>query len=198
MTHRSLRQRLVIHATCVALATAGALLPAHAWAAGPVMPRLPMARALPAADWVEVTDNPSGITFKLPAPPKLTRTSKPTCRTYTAASAATSQTVAVCDIPGTDKMEYLYSTADGALDSFRKKAGSDVDSGTQETEVDGRPALDLHASGKNDPPHRLLFTARYIADDPYTVSALSFAYAKNEKALDQEHQQLLDSLRIPS
>lgn len=168
MTHRSLPRRLVIHATSVALAAAGALLPARAWAAGPVMPRLPVARTLPAADWVDVTDDPSGITFKLPARPTVTRTSKPDCRMYAAASAATSETVSVCDIPGTDKVDYLYSTADGALDAFRKKAGNDVDSGTQETEVEGRPALDLHASGKNDP---LSASCSPLATSPTTPTA---------------------------
>ncbi|WP_351222827.1 hypothetical protein [Streptomyces sp. NPDC002133] len=225
MTHRSRPQRLVILAASTALAAAGALLPASAFAA----PATPHAATMAAAEagqagpgqgqsqgqgqgrqgidvitvrWVERTDAPSGITFKIPESATVeTRAEAGTgkiasCRIYLMrTSDGLNGAVGVYDIPGTP--ETLREALQGFVEGYNKDPGRKIAiASSRMTTVDGRPALDARLT-TTEGKARGVGSVRFIADDTHVVQVLTLAGETDKKAADRMHQQLLAGVRIP-
>ncbi|WP_407288978.1 hypothetical protein [Streptomyces sp. BP-8] len=196
-------QRLLMYGSSVALAAGGVLIPGDALTAA-AMPHHAAASTvaaginIPAVEWAEVTDPPSGVTARLPGEVKVTESNDPHCRMYSALTADTHVVFAVCDLPETPTMEGLHETAKGGTDSFRKNSGNvAIKSSTRETEFDGHPTLELRLSTKEGGPDSPVGAFRYIADDSRVIAAETVAYAQNEKSLNSTHKQLIAGIRIP-
>ncbi|MCM1973716.1 hypothetical protein [Streptomyces sp. G1] len=200
-------QRLLMYGSSAALAAGGVLMPNGALTAtAAVMPHRAAAATtaaginIPAVDWSEVTDAPSGITARLPGEAEVVEFGESACRDYSAETADTHVSVlfTVCDVQGTPKRSDLQAAADGATSSFRKEFGNvAVDSSTRETEFDGHPTLDLRLSVKDGGPEGKISAHRYIADDSHFVIAQTVADARNEESLNSTHKRLIAGIRIP-
>ncbi|MGW1886851.1 hypothetical protein [Streptomyces sp. NPDC001970] len=219
MTHRSRPQRLVILAASTALAAAGALLPTSAFAA----PATPHAGTVAAAEagraghghghghqgsdvitvrWVESTDAPSGITFKIPETATVEKRAEAgdgkiaSCRIYLMrTSDGLNGAVGVYDMPGTP--ETLRKALQGFVEGYNKEPGGKIAiTSSRMTTVDGRPALDARLS-TTEGKARGVGSVRFIADDTHVVQVLTLAGEADKKAADRMHQQLLAGVRIP-
>lgn len=207
MTHRSRTQRILMLAASTPLVTAGVLLPTSAFAA----PATPHAGTVttttaghgltaPGVEWVETTDSPSGITFKLPGKATVENFSESadgttiTGRLYTVETADGFVVFAVTDLPGAQ--EYLHEGLQGFVQEFNKESGETLTStSTQKTTVDGHPALDSRLATKGSDP--MVGSTRLIADDTHVTQAVTMGPVANEKAVNLMHQQVLASIHIP-
>lgn len=172
-----------------------AMAPHHAAA-----PTVTAGVGIPAANWVKVTDSPSGITVKLPGEAEAVKVDGSPCRDYSAetADARVGVLFAVCDAQETPKMSDLRTAAKGSIDGFRKASGNAaINSSTRETTFDGHPTLDLRLSTKEGGPDSKIGAFRYIADDTYFIMAQTVADTGNEKSLDSTHKRLIAEIRIP-
>lgn len=155
---------------------------------------------IPAADWVKVTDTPSGITVRLPGEVEAIEFGEPDCRDYSAETADTHVGVlfTVCDAPEAPKMSDLRAAAQGAASGFREESGDvAVKSSTRETTFDGHPTLDLLLSTEEGGPGSKIGAYRYIADDSHFIIAQTVADARNEESLNSTHKRLITEIRIP-
>ncbi|MEU4062593.1 hypothetical protein AB0F25_09165 [Streptomyces wedmorensis] len=202
---RSKPQRLLIYGSSVALAAGSVLMPNGALADA-VMPHRAAAPTMasginiPAADWAEVTDTPSGITVRLPGEVEVIESDEPPCRDYSAVT--TDEKVVllftVCDFQETPKMSDLHEAAEGTISAFREESGdAAIKSSTRETKFDGRPTLDLRLSVKEGDPDSIIGAYRYIADDSHFIMAQTVSDAQNEKSLNSTHKQLITEIHIP-
>ncbi|MER5185682.1 hypothetical protein ABT009_46815 [Streptomyces sp. NPDC002896] len=198
-----------------AVVAGGVLLPTSAFAA-PAAPHMgtmttisatqgghDQAVADPAEKWVETTDAPSGIKFKLPGKPKVEEFSEPaddgsivTGRMYSVEKAdGTFVILAVYDVPGTPANANLG--LEGFREGFSEEFGKTATSTSGEkTTVDGHPAVDARLSTKDSAP--LVGSSCYIAGDTHVIGITTVGHAADEKTVDQMHQQTLDGIRIPS
>ncbi|MEV7616565.1 hypothetical protein [Streptomyces sp. NPDC089799] len=210
MTSHSRIQRLVVLAASTALAT-GTLLPSTTASPAPApspsgavtMPlvahgsREQRATAVPAGEWVKVTDPPSGITAELPGKATVlavTLDGKPG-RGYRADFPGGGMMFTVHDIPG-DQIP-LEDYLQGFLSLVNATGGDPfTSSDVRKTTVDGRPALDARLATKEDGRPQTGFV-RFIADDTHLVQALTFGPEADQKALKEMHERLLASISIP-
>ncbi|MEW2135578.1 hypothetical protein AB0892_03040 [Streptomyces sp. NPDC005409] len=196
-------QRLLMYGSSVALAAGGVLIPNYASATAvtprrAAAPAMPVEINLPAVDWAQVTDAPSGITARLPGEVEAVEFGDSPCRDY---SAVTTQPVTVlftvCDAQA-PKMSDLRIAAEGTTSGFRKESGSAViKSSMQETKFEGHPTLDLRLSIKEGGPDSAIGASRYIADDSHFIMAQTLSDAQNEKLMNSIHQRLISEIRIP-
>lgn len=202
---RSKPQRLLIYGSSVALAAGSVLMPNGALADA-VMPHHAAAPTMaagtnvPAADWAEVTDTPSGITVRLPGEVEVIESDEPPCRDYSAVTADENVVVlfTVCDFQETPKMSDLHAAAEGTISGFREETDDvAIKSSTRETKFDGRPALDLRLSVKDGGPDSIIGAYRYIADDSHFIMAQTVSDAQNEKSLNSTHKRLITDIHIP-
>lgn len=156
--------------------------------------------SIPAVDWAEVTDTPSGITVRLPGEVEVVEFGDSPCRDYSAETTDTHVGVlfTVCDVQETPKMSDLHAAADGATSGFRKESGNAaINSTARETKFDGHPTLDLRLSTKEGGPDGKIGAYRYIADDSHFIIAQTVADAQNEQSLDAIHKRVITEIRIP-
>lgn len=213
MTRRSRKQRFLMLAASTAVAAGGVLLPTSAFAA-PETPHVGSVTTMtaehgghshhgittPAVKWVKTTDSPSGITAKLPGKATVQKLSVPadgttvTGRVYSVRTDDGLVGFAVLDIRG--GQQHLNEGLQGFLEGYNKSTGETLAStSSQKTTVDGHPALDARLSTKES--DRRVGATRFIADDTHVVQAVTLGSGANKKAMDQMHQQLLASIRIP-
>ncbi|MGW1030455.1 hypothetical protein ACWD4J_43640 [Streptomyces sp. NPDC002577] len=215
MARRSPMQRFAMLTASSAVVAAGVLLPTSAFAAQatPHTATAPTTAAAqghqeqavadPAEKWVEITDAPSGIKFKLPGKPEVEKFSQPaadgstvTGRMYSVEKAdGTVVIFTVYDVPGTAANANigLEGFRQGFSEEFGKTATS---TSAKQTTVDGHPAVDAHLSTKDSAP--LTGSSCYIAGDSHVIGIVTLGPAADAKAVDQMHQQTLDGVRIPS
>ncbi|MDX3540937.1 hypothetical protein PV721_43000 [Streptomyces sp. MB09-01] len=202
MTHRSRTHRLVLLSASAALAAGGVPASAGAAAAAPVPPLYVTAvAAMPAVEWVETTDAPSGITVELPGKATVRKASvsidgKPVeSRVYGLDTADGGAAFSVHDMPG-DR----YSLEDNLqrfLESYMVNTAEPLTSSdVRRHTVDGRPVLDARLTSETGDESSVGFT-RLIADDDHFVQVVVFGPEAKEKALKAMQERLLDSLRIP-
>ena len=213
MTRLSRTQRILMLTASTAVAAGGVLLPTSAFAA-PETPHVGSVTTMaaghaghshqgitiPADEWVKTTDAPSGITVKLPGKATVQKLSIPaggttvTGRVYSVETDNGFFGFAVIDVPG--GQEDLHEGLQGFLEGYNEGAGETLTSSSiRKTTIDGRPALDARLSTKGS--DRVVGAARFIADDTHVVQAVTLGSATNKKAMDQMHQQLIASIRIP-
>ncbi|MFJ9855422.1 hypothetical protein [Streptomyces sp. NPDC101150] len=198
-------QRLLMYGSSVALAAGGVLIPNGALTSGmkphrATAPTIAAGFKIPAVNWAEVTDPPSGITVRLPGKVKVTESSDPPCRDYSAEMTETHVLVlfTICDAAETPKMSDLQAAAKGSTDGFRKQSDNvAIKSSTRETKFDGHPTLDLRLSTKAGGPDSSIGAFRYISDDSHFIIAQTMGDAQNEKSLNSTHKQLITGIRIP-
>ncbi len=155
---------------------------------------------VPAVDWVEATDTPSGITVELPGEVEPVEFAGSPCRDYSAETTDPHVGVlfTVCDAQETPKMSDLHTAAAGSTSGFRKGSGNvAVKSTTRETEFDGHPTLDLRLSTKDGGPDSSVGAYRYIADDSHFIMVQTVADARNEKSLNAIHKRVITEMHIP-
>ncbi|MBA4867162.1 hypothetical protein H1V43_38965 [Streptomyces sp. PSKA54] len=216
MALRSPKQRFAIFAASTAVAAGGVLLPTSAFAAS-ATPHVGTVTTIaatqgsqgqqdaadPAEKWVETTDAPSGITFKLPGKPSVQEFSETGAdgttisgRQYMLAGTDGVVTVfVVYDAPGTQ--ENLKNGLEGVRETFSTEFGETATSTSgKKTTVDGNPALRTDLSTKDDDPQT--GSACIIAEENHMVHVLTLGDAADEKAVDEMHQQTLDNVHTPS
>ncbi|MGW2562343.1 hypothetical protein ACWCXB_24425 [Streptomyces sp. NPDC001514] len=152
------------------------------------------------AKWVETTDAPSGIKFKLPEKAEVQEISEsgltPAARVYMVQTAeGINSAVIVYDIPGTQAA--LSEGLQEFLRGYNEGPGENLTvTSSKQTTVDGRPALDATlADAKAGGKER--GSVRLIADDTHVVQVVTLGSKANEKAVNEMHQQLVAGVRIP-
>ncbi|MFG2977331.1 hypothetical protein ACGFYY_30630 [Streptomyces sp. NPDC048331] len=208
MTHRSRTQRLALLSASTALVTAGLLPSTTAFAAPPHLaeavaaPTPTPAPTASAAESVTTTDPASGITAELPGEAKVRTASLPLgdkpvdARVYMAEVPDGATGFAVYDMPG-DRFTQ-EDQLKGFVEAFSLVGlGTMTSHDVHKTTVDGRPVLDARLTGKGGDEPAVGFI-RLVSDDDHVVMAMTFGAEANEKDLAQTHQQLVDSLEIPS
>jgi hypothetical protein len=154
----------------------------------------PSSIALPAQAWMDVTDQPSGVSVKLPGqatPQDVSRSVDGKSikgRAYRVVTGDNAIIFIVWDVPGSQ------FDLEKAIQDDATRGG--IISSSQKTTVDGRPGLDaritITVSGI-----RLVSFSRYIAADTHVVLLATTGPVADEKAVKQLHQQLLAGVRIP-
>ncbi|MFG2873914.1 hypothetical protein ACGFYU_02695 [Streptomyces sp. NPDC048337] len=101
----------------------------------------------------------------------------------------------VFDMPG-DRYS-LEENLQGFLQAYSIVSGGEILTGTdvRKTMLDGHPALDARLSVTEG--ERSVGFIRLIADDTHLVQAVTFCPEVKEKALNEMHERLLASIRIP-
>ncbi|MFF4826936.1 hypothetical protein ACFY20_28645 [Streptomyces sp. NPDC001312] len=151
-----------------------------------------------AAQWVDTTDAPSGITVKLPGRAKVehdsvTRSGRTLQIREYGVSAGTNEAAAfqVTDTHGAD----LKAAPEGAIQGLAAHYSGTV-SRNQPLEVAGYPARESRITfDRHGVPSVLL--VRYVAADDHLVGLVASGPATDEKGVKQLYQQLTGSLRIP-
>lgn len=215
MALRIRTQRFAMFAASTAVVAGGVLLPTSAFAAPATSPHVstvttvtatqdgqdPDGVADPAENWVEITDEPTGITFRLPAEPTVQEVTEPyvdggtyTGRQYSVETNDGSAAIVftVYDVPGTE--ENLDMGIKQICKNYEDLSDPAAATSSQETEVDGRPAREAHLSSQTDVGAASLIAA----DDAHIVEFLSLGPATEEQAMAEIHQQISDSVSIPS
>ncbi|MFF4353291.1 hypothetical protein [Streptomyces sp. NPDC001530] len=208
MTSRSQFQRLLLTASSAVVAV-GALLPSSAFAAT-AAPQTgmvtevaaahgspgPFGSAASAARWVDVTDAESGIRIQLPGKSDVLRFTEAKDgvdgRFYMVKTDYGIVAFAVVDAPGTAPT--LDDELKSFLDGFNRSSGDKLTStGLHKSTIDGRPALDAHLKSSQG----LVGATRIIDDGEHAVQMATIGPKKNAKPLDEMHQRLLSTLRMP-
>ncbi|GGN81049.1 hypothetical protein GCM10011579_067220 [Streptomyces albiflavescens] len=212
MTHRSLAQRLLMLAAPTALAAGGVLLPTSALAA-PMTPHFGTVTtqvggvsghhhhgtATPGVKWVETTDAPSGITFKLPGKPKMQEIPQKEAGDYPARVYAVPTSdgfmyFLVIDVRGAGPAE-LKDAVEGTRQGMADDWGGAAVTSQKHNTVDGRPALDARfSSTKGD---HMVATSLAVADDDHIVQAVTVGPEAKEKSVTEAQEQAAAGLRIP-
>lgn len=155
---------------------------------------------MPAVDWVETTDSPSGITAELPGKASVRKATVSIegktvdARLYMLDTPDGAVGFAVHDMPG-DQYP-LEDNLQRVLESYMQNTAEPLtSSNVRKVTYDGRPALDARLTSEADEP--LVGFIRLIADDKHLVQALALGPEANEKALKAMHERLLAGLRIP-
>jgi len=220
MAKRSRKQNFAMLTASTVVAAGAVLLPTSAFAA-PATPHTGTETTIAAtydghgqydgqydtADtsekWVETTDAPSGITFKLPGKPEVEDISETgpdgtttTGRMYTVETADGALIgLVVYDVPGTTAN--LHDVLQGFRQGFTEEGGETATvSRGEETTVNGHPALDARLSVEGSEP--LLGSTCLIGDETHIVQTATLGPAADEEAVDQMHQQTLDGVSMPS
>lgn len=189
MTHLSRFQRLTLLAASGALITGGALLPGTAFAAPAISA---VSVALAEAEWVEATDEPSGISAQLPGEAELEETQEGDnlIRTYTVETEYGETGFTVQEIPGSDPSQPWDLV--GTLN--KEWEGWTVDDGTQTgTTEGGVPFLSAtarHADGQ-------AAHVTYFDLGTYLLTVTTVGGDDQEAAIDQDNQQVVDSILVP-
>ncbi|KJY26600.1 hypothetical protein VR46_39995 [Streptomyces sp. NRRL S-444] len=203
MTHRSRTHRLVMLSVSVTLIAGGVPASATAFAApcAPAPLYVTAIPAMPAVDWVETTDPPSGITAELPGKATVRKATvsiegeNVDARMYIADTRDGATGFAVHDMPG-DRYP-LEDNLQRVLESYMQNTAEPLtSSNVQKVTFDGRPALDARLTSETG-VETLVGFIRLIGDDKHLVQALVLGPEANEKALETMHERLLAGLRIP-
>ncbi len=215
MTRRSRRQRLLLLSASTVLVVGGAA-PAGTAFAAPATPHVGAATTMPAGyggherhgtsvpavEWVETKDPPSGITAEFPGKATVQESSIPVegktvNGRYYRVDITKDEGVglAVFDMPG-DQYS-LDENLQGFLDGYSIVTGGETLTSTnvRKTTVDGHPVLDARLSAEEG--EGAVGFLRLIADDDHLVHAVTFGPAANEKALKEMHERFLAGIRIP-
>jgi hypothetical protein len=212
MALRIRTQRFAMFAASTAVVAGGVLLPTSAFAATPHVGTVTTASAAqggqdhraaadPAENWVEITDAPTGITFRLPAEPTVENVSEPgrdgrtiTGRQYSVETVDGSAAIVftVYDAPGTT--ENLDNGIKEICKNYKELSDATATSTIDETQVDGHPAREAHLSSKTD----VGAASVVAADDAHIVEFASLGPVAEEQAMAELHQQISDSVSIPS
>jgi hypothetical protein len=143
---------------------------------------------VPAVDWVETTDTPSGISAKLPG--KAEVDTEPDSRSYSVKTDDYVVRFIVYDGPATE------AALNDALQSFAAGVGATIAS-SQKTTAGGRPALDARLTFTAQEGIGGIYLTRLIAADTHMVQLVTVGLAADEQVLQKTHQQLLAGVRIP-
>jgi hypothetical protein len=214
MALRIRTQRFAMFAASTAVVAGGVLLPTSAFAAPATSSHVstvttvtatqdgqdPNGVADPAENWVEITDEPTGITFRLPAEPTVEDISERgadgetyTGRSYSVETSDGSAAIAfnVYDVRG------AQVDLDLAIEEVCKKyedlSDATATSAVEETTVDGHPAREARLSSQTD-----VGSASVAADGAHLVGFMSLGPVGEEAAMAELHQQVSDSVSIPS
>ncbi|MGW7048143.1 hypothetical protein ACWGDT_36780 [Streptomyces avermitilis] len=211
MALRIRTQNFAMFAASTAVVAGGVLLPTSAFAAPAAPPHTGtvtttaathggqghQAAADPAEGWVEISDPPSGIKFRMPANPTVENTTGTgpdgetiTGRKYSAKTHDGTTNVYVYDIPG--KPEYLDYGAREVSQAFKEAWGVTATSTSQKTTVDGHPARETHLSSNV----RAGSDTIIAADDAHVIEFMSLGPAADEKATAEVHKQAVGSVQI--
>jgi hypothetical protein len=211
MSRRSRTQRLVTLAASTALAAGGVLVPTSAFAAPPTPHAGTVkivtaahgslghqATALPTVEWVDTTDSASGITVRLPGKAtfeKLPETADTLpSRFYSVDTTDGYSAFTIADLPKDAQID-LDMGLQSFIERYGKETGETLNSSSiQKTSVDGRPTLDARLATKNSGK---VGSIRLIDAGTHIVQLQTFGYAADEKAVNQTHQQMLTSVRLP-
>ncbi|MFF4761077.1 hypothetical protein [Streptomyces sp. NPDC001292] len=150
-----------------------------------------------AAQWVNTTDAPSGITVKLPGSTKVEHDSITLSgktyqlRMYKASAGKNKAAFQVTDMHGADSKAALDPAIRGVAASI-----SGTVSRNQPLEVAGHPAREGRITfDSNGVPSVVL--VRYVAAADHLVGLVASGPAADEKGVKQLYQQLTGSLHIP-
>ncbi|QIY94000.1 hypothetical protein HEP87_07945 [Streptomyces sp. S1D4-11] len=197
-----------------ALAAGGATLPASAFAA-PTTPHTAAATTMaaeqapgpgvttPTANWVEITDPPTGVKAQLPGKAKVQEGSKRVdgkvvhSRMYTVEVGDGFIGETVRDMDGVHQS--LKDDLQGFLNVWNSEPGVTIklaSTNSQKATVDGHPALCARITSKGGGSSGAGATC-FVADGTHLIQTLALGPASDEKAMQQMHQQFLASIRIP-
>ncbi|MFD9522820.1 hypothetical protein [Streptomyces sp. NPDC059979] len=160
-----------------------------------------MTPTLPAVEWVETTDPPSGITAELPGKVTVRKEAISIdgeivdARAYGLDTPDGAVGFTVHDMPG-DRYP-LEDNLQRFRESYMQNTAEPLtSSNVRKVTFDGRPALDARLTSTTDGEPVVGFI-RLIADDTHFVQAVTLGPEANEKALKAMHERLLASLRVP-
>ncbi|MFF4760018.1 hypothetical protein [Streptomyces sp. NPDC001292] len=150
-----------------------------------------------AAQWVDTTDTPSGITVKLPGSAKVKNDSITSngrtlqIRTYRVRAGDNRFVFQVTDTHGADTKAALDPTIQGLADSTSGTIRSN-----QPLEVAGHPAREARITFDDKGVPNVLLV-RYVAGAEHLVELAASGPAADEKGVKQLYQQLTGSPHIP-
>jgi hypothetical protein len=212
MTRRSHFQRLLLLAASTTVIAGGAVLPSSAMAAT-AAPHTAAVTAVAsdhdahrqhgspdsAKQWVETTDAASGITFRLPEKPRVTKFTEAmdgmSGRLYKVKTDNGVIVFAVFDLPSAkgDLNDGLRGLVDGYNEAVRSSKHKLSSTGVHKITVHGQPTLDARLSA----PDGASGSARLIAGDDHFIEIISLSPKGKEKPMSETYQKLLASVRNP-
>jgi len=148
----------------------------------------PNSIVIPTQEWVDVTDQPSGITVKLPG--KATPADVPGGgRGYSVQTGDNAVSFIVID------GSLMQSDLDSFLQNFAKGIGGTLTS-SQKTTAKGHPAIDGRLTLTKEGT-RVVDFVRGIATTTHFLVLSTVGLVGDETAVKQVHQRLLAGVRIP-
>jgi hypothetical protein len=212
MTRRSHFQRLLLLAASTTVIAGGAVLPSSAMAAT-AAPHTAAVTAVAsdhdahrqhgspgsAKQWVETTDASSGVKFRLPEKPRVTKFTEAmdgmSGRLYKVKTDNGVIVFAVFDLPRAqgeldDALRGLVDGYNAGAQSPEHKLSS---TGVHKITVHGQPSLDARLSA----PDGAAGSARLIAGDAHFIEIISLSPKGKEKPMHETYQQLLASVHNP-
>ncbi len=164
--------------------------------------RDPLETVVPARDWMETKDLPSGITVELPGRATLEEDELPvdgetvTMRAYELDTPDGGVAFIVHDVPGGQRPldDYLKAFLTVLEDDFGGSALTIAD--VKKSTLDGRPVLDARLVPKDGGDHAVALT-RYIGDGDHVVQVLTLGDGSKEKAMAQTQERVRSSIRFP-
>jgi uncharacterized protein YkvS len=148
---------------------------------------------------VETTDAASGITFRLPEKPRVTKFTEAmdgmSGRLYKVKTDNGVIVFAVFDLPSAkgDLNDGLRGLVDGYNEAVRSSKHKLSSTGVHKITVHGQPTLDARLSA----PDGASGSARLIAGDDHFIEIISLSPKGKEKPMSETYQRLLASVRNP-
>ena len=197
MTRLSRIQRVVLLAASTTAITGGVLLPTSAFAAPATPPAGTTADA--AARWTQTTDDPSGISARLPGKAEMRDVSEHGVegRMYVAKTDYGAIGFAVYDTPPGGRWDLkgcLQDTLNGFNEDSRSADGKLTSKDVQEgTTPDGQPALDAALAARDGTVGHV----RYVDLGDHMIMVISLGTSDNRQAMDADYLQLLNGIQLP-
>ncbi|AWT43709.1 hypothetical protein DMT42_16225 [Streptomyces actuosus] len=200
MTRRSTLRRLSLLAASAAVITGGALLPGTALAATGAPPSAVAVQAnglrTEAGQWQVTTDKPSGVSVQLPGKPETVQFTRATDgvdgRAYFAQTDYGVLALTVYD--GAAGADDLRPMLDSYLKDASQKASTNVTTtASEESTVEGLPALDAQLAGEDGN----VGYVRFIAAGQFMIQLETVGPQDKLDAMTEAYMQFLGSMQLP-